>query len=796
MRWRVALAGWLLALLLLVLLTPWDAARSGFAPKGVERIVLFALEEGGEATFRVSQADSGLRVLTYLDTDAPSELDEATTWLYGFELELVGQTRTQFREHWTRSRLTLLDDGSPATVPPAAGRVITDSRIVDLDRAEHWDEGGELIIRPRGLRPGERMLVRVFRVDHQGELGLSGSMSRSARERVARLYPLPWPVLEPSEWNWHAALKRETLPASRLVGETVAVLRHEVPSLAPTSQEWGYRLEPGDATAVNVHGPSVLTVWTAKEAAPEASLPSTLPIELVDASWDGPVDGGEITPHRVFVPDGALWSLRWHLPWSAQPLWISYELDPVQGKSWGEPPGAGGGQPQEPERRRITVYRAGVQGDPIDVPVIAARRWGVLRVEARPLADDVWKLHPPRPSQPPVTLYWQALDADGEVLDEGQYETTFDHAPFERYVEEKEEREPISEKDVRYLHHRREAVTLRFEASAPVDLRFLVPLEVQPERAPEYGLPEDFIARYAPWELAPYVTVAPSNHDDLVLEERLQRFDATVRIERRDDDEGLDRLHTQVVYPWNAEESFPAFMTLKRRARWQDWYRTRVSGPTDLIVEDEGLLLEYRVDEADIGSPVGLTCDGFERDTQELLASTGSLWWALPEGETSCELDAPDGLWLARAEGSGLRWGRRSLFRADQHDLRLNMPVTEGANVLFVRAYTRSGNAPTLTVLVDGGDPDRSTAPSERYTPVEREFTPQETRISAQLVNGGALVGWQAMRVVLGDDISPGTHDIRVHAEGVGGEAVWVRMDGTWSQAREAGVRHWTEETR
>ena len=248
-----------------------------------------------------------------------------------------------------------------------------------------------------------------------------------------------------------------------------------------------------------------------------------------------------------------------------------------------------------------------------------------------------------------------------------------------------------------------------------------------------------------------------------------------------------------MVQPWNAEESFPAFMRLKYRRAWQDWHRTLLRGATTLQIGDEGLWVDFRTTDEHIGAQVALRC-GLDQEPVELEATTGSLHFALPEGESACELDAPQGTWLARAEGDGPRWGRRTLFRADQQDLRVMVPRRSPEEVLFIRAYTPSGRAPTLRVLVDEGEPERSPVPTEEYTQVEREFVPQEQRESAQLVNGGTLVGWQAMRVVLRADLAPGTHQLRLHAEGVGGEPVYVRMDGTWIQAREAGLRHWTED--
>ena len=797
MRWRLILVGWVLVAAIVAWWQPWAEARSGFTPRGVERVVLFALSEGDEASFRVGRSEEGLRILTYLETDRPDTLDEAETWLYGVTIELVGSERTVFREHWTRSRLTLLEDEEPATRSPDPDRVITDSRIIDLVPGRHMEDGGALVLRPKGLRPGERMLVRVFRVEQDPGVSVVAALSRTARERIDRLYPLPWPRLSDTELRYHTGLKRTTLPAAELTGDTVAVLRHAVPSLAPSSMDWGYRLEPGEATAVNLRGPAVLEVFQAYDDNLMEPKPSTRLIELVDASPQ-PVEGGVVTPARVEVPAGAVWSLRWFNGWEEPAVTLSFQLKPKQGQSWGEPPGAGGGEPQEPERRRITAYRLGPDYGPVDVPVVAARAWGLVRVEARPLADDVWKAAPAAdPGQPPVTISWQALDDEGEVLDEGSWTATYEHAPFERYVEvdsEEEVYEPISEKTTRYLYHRQEATTLRFTADALVDLRFLYPLDVQPLRAPEYGLTSGFIGRYAPWELAPYVAVAPTNHDELVLEERLQRFDATVRIERRAEDDEQSVRHTWVVFPWNTRERHPIFEAMRKPKAWDSWLRTMLKGEPTLKIEDEGLIVEYRVAEDEVGRQAELVCGGERLGPRVLEVTTGLLHWTVPPGETPCSIEAPPGLWLAKAEGDGPRWGRRTLWRADDRSLKVTAWIDEPSEIVYVRAYTPSGRAPKLSLVLDDGEPERRATATTARTPNGKRFTPLEEVGTAQLVNGGTLVAWQGMRFTLGNDLARGRHTLTITAEGAGGEPVYVRMDATWKQSRTEDARHWTEE--
>ena len=807
MRTRLLIVGWLVALLVLWLMAPWKDSRSSFTAPGAERLVLFGLTDGGHASFKVGRDDDGIRLLAYLETDRPEILDEAETYLYGFGIDLVGEQTSSYREHWTRSRLTVLEDGSMAIDAPDPTRIITDSRIVDIIPGEHMDAGGEMIVRPKGLRPEERLLVRVFRETRDDGVAVTSALSRTALERVQRLYPLPWPTLNARELRWHTGLKRLTIPAHDLVGDTVAVHRYEPPSYVPTSITEGYRMEAGEATAVNLRGPSVLEVFSAtdrqlEELDGEPMPPSTMPIyKVVDASF-GEVEGGSVTPSRIVVPDGAIWSIHWMNGWDSEPITLAYTLTPDQGKSWGEPPGAGGGEPQEPERRRITNYRAGPDLGPVDVPAIAAREWGHLRIEARPLADQVWNASPETdPGQPPVNITWEALDIDGQVLDSGTFEARWEYTPYERFVEIDEDDAygpagalvRVSEKTTRYVYHRREAVTMRFTADRLVDLRFLYPLDVVPLRAPEYGLPEDFTGRYAPWELANYLVVAPRNHDQLVLDERLIRFDATVRIERRAEDAERGYRRTWVVTPWNAHAEHPVVEPVTPKRGWQPWYRTRMLGLTSLVLE-ESLKIDYRVSDQVLGQDVTLTCADREHETFTIDATTGQLEWPVDTGEQACSLTGPDGLWLARAEGDGPSWARRTLWRADGRELHVSAWLNEPTEVMFVRAYTASGRPPILLMEVDGGTLRRRPTSSEHFTPATRRFIPLEPRNKGQLVNGGAVQGWQAMRVFLGSDLARGMHDVSIRAIGQDGEAVYVRMDATWQQAKDGSVRHWTED--
>lgn len=795
MKRQLLVVGWVLLILAVLCMRPWKGVEDAGAG---ERQVFYALDQGDAVRFRVGAGESRMRVLARLETPAPDTLDESRTWRFGVGLSLEGGGVEHKRVHWTRSRLTLLEDGTPAAVTPVPERVVTDTRILDLELAPHMAEGGVLTLRAADLEPGQRLLLRSFRETPRSRAELAGGAPASVQERLRRTYPLPWPELTAQERRWYVATKRLTLPAEELLGaETVALTRYAEPSMSPTAETWGYRLNPGESTAVNVRGPAVLRVWAAGERDKHSPSASDLPISLVDATEGGPVEGGVLGSHRVEVPEGALWSLQWHRGWNQPPVYLSYEIEPDQGQSWGEPPGAGAAQPLAPERRRLTLWRVGPESEDIVVPAAAAGPWGVLRVEARPLADAAWKAQPAEGRLGrAVTLHWEAVDAQGKVLAQGSWEAPFEHAPFERYVEAEDE--PVSEPHSRYLHHPKDAVALRFSADAPVDLRFHVPLDVQPKRAPEYALESAWRGRYAPWELAPYLSLAPLNAETLAAQDRLYRLDATVRIEPRADQSEASRsvsdLRTFSVVPQGRPVAHPILQPVRRAGPFKPHHRTRMGRVTRLQIPESGVVqVDVRVADPDIGRELSLQCGDSPAQSLRLYSGGGVLTFSgLSPGEQDCSLSGPEGFFLADVPGQGARWARRDVYRADAGTLRILAQVRDPVEVLYARAYTGPGRpAPVLHVRVDGGEPEHQSGVTERRTPGARDYVPPESRGSARLVHGGNLEAWSGMPVVLGDDLSRGVHVVEFSATAPDGGPVYLRFDGSWQSGSAEIDTHW-----
>ena len=793
MRGRLTVLGWLALLLVGWMLLPRQANSE--ATDG-ERLIVYPLSSGDAVSYRVFEnPDPRLRILVWLETPTPEVLNEEESWLFGFEMVLQGPGEIQTREHWTRSRLTLLED-SPAVQGERGERVITDSRIIDIE-PEALRRGGLLTLRPRGLEEGQRLMVRVL--EQREDSALVQRLPEPVVKKLTRTYPTPWPALENRERRWHMRRWHQALsPEQSPLGEALTVWA--TPSWAPTSIDDGYRLGPGESTAINLRGPATLWVDSTWEAS--GAKANLLP-ELVATEE---MDGGELGVDKVVVPEGTTWSVRWHNGWTSDAAILRFTVDPAQGQSFGEPPGASGAQPQEPERRRISVYRAGPDLLPIEIPVDGGRNWGALRVEARPLAPTDWLDDPTTELEHSVPIRFTVLDADGETLHTGSWESPYVHAPFERYVEMSEERrqafpprndrfpwraesEPMSERDVRYIFHRKGARTVVFEADDLVDLRFLAPLEVEPLIAPEYDVPEGFTSRYHPWELAPYITLGPRNHEALVLAEQFFRFDATVRVEPREEREGYSNkgVRTWRVRPVERYLEHPIFEKVRSRAVWRPWYRTLLGPEASLAVGPDGLEVDHR---GDMGKLV-MRCDE-EIVSADMVSTVGRVVLPLPAGQHRCSIEAPEARLMAHAKGNGTWYAWRSLYRADGRTLTVRVPKSDPVEKLFIRLYTfDSSPMNPIEILVDGGSPERELNVQSYRTPDRAYRLPTEVKGSASLVNGGELVAWRGVQVTLGDDLPEGAHTVTVRVPP--GRAVLARFDATWVDPRAAERRHWVE---
>jgi hypothetical protein len=811
-RFVPALLGWIVVATVVALLVLAQVARDKEAPGSRE--LYYALAPGQQVDIRLLAREPRLRVMAHLETLDPGVADEATTWLYGLKLVLTpsdGEPIT--REHWTRSRRTILPDGTPALQATRRDRVVTDSRIIEIEPAHLLPEGGLLTLQPLLEEPDQRLLLRVYRerpTHLLEETRLLGSPEKR-RVRTEDVYPFSWDNLEPSERGHVMGWIRERLHAESQTAESVPMHRLAPPSAAPTHPATGWRLDPGQATAMNLRGPCTLNVATELADPKPGQEAKGVPLQtaLIDASpRRRPVDAQALTAFRWEIPEGALWSIRWSNPWDQPAVAMRFTLSPPAGQSWGEPPGAGGEEPQAPELRRLAHFRVGDGLGPVVVPVATGEDWGSLRVDARPLPPEAWLAPvvaggpPPAELQPePVRVHYTAFDAGGRALGSGSFEATFRYSPFERYVEG--EQPWVSEETEVHLFHPFQATTLEFTADGPVDLRFLVPLEIEPARAPEYALPEGWTGRFAPWEMAPYVSLSPLNVQALIEAHRLDRIDATVRIEPSRERARGETRHTVLLEPAGNLPAYPLAERFHSGAPWRPWHRTRLDGPTELEILADGILtVDYRVDSTSAGQSADLACGGVGLRLP-LSASAGTLrFTGLPPGRPTCTLQAPAGEFLARAQGSGERWTRRTVYRADGTTLTLPVTTVPGdSTVVYVRAYSvDSVHPPVLHTVVDGGRTRRHGGPSQQFTRADRTVTLARTGLFGRLEDrdAGILTAWESVRLELGDDLAVGPHEIKVQVEQPEGAfgPVFLRFESNRGAEEPELPEHWVQEVK
>ncbi len=826
MRHALPLLGWLVVGTLVALLAMAQLQKEQ-EPPGM-REMYYALASGQEVSIRLLSDEPKIRILAHLETPDPGIDDETLTWLYGLEITITPSGgEPTVREHWTRSRRTILPDGAPALQSPYGDRIVTDSRILEIEPGHLLPEGGMLTVRPLLEQRDQRLLLRVYRERPTQPLEQTRFFGSPEKQeiRTRAIYPFEWDNLHPTERTAVMGWIRERLHAEAQTAESVPLHRLAPPSPAPTSNEEGFLLRTGHATALNLRGPCSLNVATELDDPEPGEQAKGIPLvtTLVDASLrPEEVDQGTLSAFRWEVPAGALWSIRWENPWEQEDVRMRFTLSPPAGKSWGEPPGSNGEQPQAPELRRLAHFRADHGLVPIVVPVATGADWGSLRVDARPVPPPEWaaiadlghdptpeRTAPAHPDDPdaeppmefePVTVTYVAYDEDGNSLGEGSFEAKFEHAPFEAYVEN--EAPWASEETQVHLFHPFEATTLEFTSDGPVDLRFLVPIQNEPERHEQYALPDGWTGRYAPWELAPYVSLAPINTAELIDEDRLMRLDATVRIVPSKRSRGIQALHTEVLLPEGEHPIYPLMERFRNGAAWKPWHRTQLGDSTKLEVPPTGeLAVDYRVSSSSAGQPVTVTCG--ERSVQlRLPASAGVLRFAgLEPGTSECTLEAPSGAYLARAPGQGDRWTRRQVYRADSTTLTLPVMVSgKGRTVVYVRPYTPTwADPPTIVTELDGGRPRRHGGPSTSLSRATRAVQPERTGRIARLEDAeiGDMVAWEGVRLVLGDDLVPGMHRVTVQVPvGEHPAPVYLRFESTIGNSEPDLPEHWAKEVK
>ncbi len=762
MRRRLLLGGWALVVSVSLLLVPRRDAEGSLVE---ERLVL--LDVGNDGGFRVRvDSNDAVRIVAQLEVPENQSLDPLRQWNFGVGLSLLRSGgETVAWSHNVVSRVLVDPDGHPLIRSSRPGRRVTDSRVIDLD-AGFADGGGLLEVTPAGLPENTRLLLRIFEVTGGTEPGSLLDLT----------WPRPYPALTTNEVAWYSKWRRRSLAPDFLVGDTVSVLRRPRPEKGVETVPLR-RLEPGQATAFNVVGPAHFTA-DAVQAGLGTPFSDALRIDVIsDATAVTTVSG------TFEVPEGETWSLR---VFNNATVAVNPILTPMeQPARWGDPP-----LPSDirlrPEERRIRLFRLGDEHAPLRIPVDSGTPTGLLRVDARPS-------HPGEP----VRVNWIARDGEDNKLAEGEVLVPWLQAPFERYTDAEDG--DASEPTTRFVLHPQATRTIEWSAPQDVDVRFLVPLGVDGIRPDVYGLENGYGARYVPWELAPWVSLAPEGLAGVIRAERVKTLIATVRFEPK----GASRetvlanqpIDTDTVFPSFSPPRFPMLEPSQSGGPFQRWHRNRMGTRQRLVVPDDGIVkLEHRLSRSKVGEVASLRCGGVT-SSQRVRSSRGLLrLYGLPAGSHTCTFTAPSGMWFAKHPGGGERWAHRTLYRVDDRTVLLRIPELDGVQTLYLRAYTASGaQAPTIITEVDGGIRQASTQTVAQHTAFARYFVPDEVTGGGLLDNGGAIDRWTGMRLVMGEDLSEGEHTIEVRATSPDGTPVYVRFDATWDTPTVFRTLHWPE---
>ena len=208
------LLGWLI-LATAFLTVSMDRTRQSAESIG-EREIYYALSSGDELTIHLLAKEQRIRILAHLETPDPGGANEHQSWTYGLQITTERPDEAPVtREHWTRSRRTLLSDVVPGSTLPAMlgvnpGTIVTDSRIIELEPGHLVPHGGTMLIRPLLESPNQRLLLRVFRerdATERERIRLAATPEKR-QERMKNTYPFSWPDLSSSERDHVASWAR------------------------------------------------------------------------------------------------------------------------------------------------------------------------------------------------------------------------------------------------------------------------------------------------------------------------------------------------------------------------------------------------------------------------------------------------------------------------------------------------------------------------------------------------------------------------------------------------------------
>jgi hypothetical protein len=313
----------------------------------------------------------------------------------------------------------------------------------------------------------------------------------------------------------------------------------------------------------------------------------------------------------------------------------------------------------------------------------------------------------------------------------------------------------------------------------------------------EYAVPLEpgEVWRHAPCIEKTAAAIRAENDAELDREGRIARLEAQVRIEPLQTTGPA--LVERVVRPLGDALTRLAFMPVTFTATMSpaDLWTLLPDKAVELQVPAErvpgaGFMLQYRAPPAALGAELSLEVDGHTEQRSMIVTGTGELKASVPRGRRRVGISGPPGLvaFAAAPRAAGGRAFRRQLVHELAPGRPLDFELTRAADELvsvFADVVREAGPGTVrLTYAIDPGKPPP--VPVRLY----RRLTALSGELAVDALDSVRGRVWEAdvpasgaplphavgkLRIVLGDDLEPGRHVLRLSAA-AGAGTLWVRV--------------------
>ncbi len=313
----------------------------------------------------------------------------------------------------------------------------------------------------------------------------------------------------------------------------------------------------------------------------------------------------------------------------------------------------------------------------------------------------------------------------------------------------------------------------------------------------EYAVPLEpgEVWRHAPCIEKTAAAIRAENDVELDREGRVARIEAPVRIEPLQTTGPA--LVERVVRPLGSALTRVAFMPVTFTATMSpaDLWTLLPNDAVELQVPAErapgaGFVLQYRAPAAALGAELALEVDGQTEQRTMIVTGTGELTANVPRGRRRVRISGPEGLvaFAAAPRAAGGRAFRRQRLHELAPGRSLDFEIARASDELvsvFADVVREAGPGTVrLTYAIDPGK--QAPAPVRLY----RRLTTLTGELAVDALDSARGRVWEAdvraggqplphavgkLRIVLGDDLVPGKHVLRLSAP-AGAGSLWVRV--------------------